>query len=268
MPSDFSFSLSLAAVDLLWEQLRLGTPVLIFEVPSVGATAEDRGRLRQIVFDDLASRDLAYRGRLEPQVEEALVTLSRYQRAIDVAGVLDRHERLLARVAGNGRTAVLARKRDQTITFDTLRPEALLAEAVRLIGDEKPGPGRSVTFPDAESPTPVARHRAPDEGFSGVFETAPQRGGYEVERRAAQTMWEKPRKRVGMFTVRGRDRLGREITGPVLTWFDTDEGRYFGHVSPGQDGQQWTTYAPADSSRISQQLAVMLDAASQPPARR
>lgn len=266
MPSEFSFSLSLAAVDLLWEQLGLGTPVRIFEIPSVGETVEDRARLRQIVFDDLASRKLAYRGRVEPEVEEALITVGRFQLAIDVVAMLDKESRLLARIAGNGRIAVLARLRDQTISFDTFRAEALVPEAVRLIGDEKPGPGRSVTFPeadpDAERKAAMRRRREDDEYVSGVFEGR-QQGGYELEKRAAQTMWERPRKRIGMFTVYGRDRNGREITAPVLSWFDTDEGRYFGHSRPGPDGQQWTTYSPTDSGRIAQQLIGMLGTVGQ-----
>lgn len=264
MASEFSFSLSLAAVDLLWDQLQLGTPVRIFEVPSVGATMEDRDRLRQFVFEDLAARRLAYRGRLEPEVEESLVTLSRFQLAIDVVGMLEHDERLLARVASNGRSAVSARLRDQQVQFDVLRPEALLSEAVRLIGDTKPGPGRSVTFPEAEQ-APPPRHRArDDEGFSGVFAPAnPEQGGYEAERRAAQIMWERPRRRIGMFTVYGRDRRGREVVTPVLSWFDTDDGRYFGQTRPGPDGKQWTTYSPADTGRISQQLAGMINSVTQ-----
>lgn len=269
MPSEFSFTLSLAAVDLLWDQLGLGTPVRIFEVPSVGATAEDRERLRQIVLNDLTSRKLAYRGRLEPEVEEALVTLARFQYAIEVVAMLDRDSRLLARVASNGRIAVLARLRDQTISFDTFRAEALVPEAVRLIGDEKPGPGRSVTFPE---PDPAAERKAAlrnrdDDAFSGVFDSPPQRqgGSHDLEIRAAQTMWDRPRKRIGMFTVYGRDRNGREVFTPVLSWFDTDEGRYFGHSRPGPDGRQWTTYSPADTSRITQQLIGMLGSVGQQP---
>ncbi|HEX4704837.1 MAG TPA: ESX secretion-associated protein EspG [Pseudonocardiaceae bacterium] len=268
--TDFAFSLSLAAIDLLWEQLRLGTPVRIFEVPSVGATIADRDRLRQIVLTDLASRDLAYRGRLEPEVEEALVTLARFQQAIDAVGILDDEERLLARAATDGRTAVLARLQDQTVRFETFRAAGLVPETVKLIGEEKPGPGRSVTFPEpnpeAERRASLQRRRDPDEGFQGVFDSnRPQQGGYELERRAAQTMWERPRKRIGMFTVYGRDRAGREVQTPVLSWFDTDDGRYIGHSRPGPDGQQWTTYTPADSSRISQQLVTMLSSVDQPP---
>jgi hypothetical protein len=272
MPSsEFSFSLSLAAIDLLWEQLRLGTPVRIFEVPSFGATMADRDRIRAVVLDDLASRRLAHRGRLEPEVEEALGTLSRFQQAIDVVAMLDRDnpdEKVLARVASNGRDAILARLRDQTVSFDTYRAESMVAEAVRLIGDERPGPGRSVTYPEADQQVrqPAAvRHGDGDEGFRGVFEPVQQaQGGYDLERRAARTMWERKRTRIGMFTAYGRDRAGRERTAPVLSWFDTEDGRYLGHTRPGPDGQQWTTYAPADRTRITQQLVGLLDSVEQP----
>jgi hypothetical protein len=256
MAAESAFSLSLAALDLLWEQLRLGTPVRIFEVPSVGATIADRERLRQLVLDDLTSRDLAYRGRLSPEVEEALVTLSAFHHAIDAAGILDDDERLLARAATNGRTGVMARLRDQIVSFDTFRPEALVSEVVHLIGNEKPGPGRSVTFPENSS-TP-----APSDGV--LQPVRPQNSGYELQRRAAQTMWERTRKRIGMFTVYGRDRSGREQSLPVLSWFDTEDGRYLGHCRPGPDGQQWTTYSPADSARIAQQLVGMLNQVDQP----
>jgi hypothetical protein len=256
MPAEFAFSLSLAAVDLLWEQLRLGTPVRIFEIPSVGTTMADRDRLRQFVLDDLTARDLAHRGRLAPEVEEAIVALSGFQHAIDAVAILDDDERLLARAATTGRTLVLARRQDQMISFETFRPEGLVSEVVNLIGDEKPGPGRSVTFPETGTV---------DAGFSGVLQPVrPQQRGYELQRRAAQTMWERTRKRIGMFTVYGRDRRGREHSLPVLSWFDTEDGRYLGHCRPGPDGQRWTTYAPADSARIAQQLAGMVEAVDRP----
>jgi hypothetical protein len=256
MPAEFAFSLSLAAVDLLWERLQLRTPVRIFEIPSVGTTIADRERLRQFVLDDLTARDLAHRGRLAPEVEEAIVALSTFHHAIDAAAILDDGERLLARAATTGRTMVLARRQDQMISFDTFRPEGLVSEVVALIGDEKPGPGRSVTFPETAPAGP---------DFASVLQPVrPQQSGYELQRRAAQTIWERTRKRIGMFTVYGRDRFGREHSLPVLSWFDTVDGRYLGHHRPGPDGQQWTTYAPADSARIAQQLAGMVEAVDRP----
>lgn len=237
MPAESAFTLSLAAVDLLWEQLGVRTPVRIFEIPSVGATTADRDRLRQVVLADLEARDLAYRGRLEPKVEEAIVTLSGFRHAIDAVAVLDQDHTLLARAATSGQTAVLARRRDQLIVFDTFRPDGLVSEVVHLIGDAHPGPGRAVTFPET-----------------------PRRHGHEPQRDAARTMWERKRLRIGMFTVYARDRHGHEHTLPTLSWFDTVDGRYLGHVRPGPDGQPWTTYAPADAGLIAHQLTSMLGA--------
>jgi hypothetical protein len=269
MPSEFSFSLSLAAMDLLWEQQRLGTPVRIFEIPSVGTTMRDRDRLREAVFNDLAARGLANRGRLSADVEEALTALGRFETAIDVVGLLDEHERLLARAATDGRVGVLARMHERSVAFDLFRPEGVLGEAVRLIGEEKPGPGRSVTYPEpdpeAERRAALLRRRDEGGGFRGVFEPSRQpQGGYDLERRAAQSMWERRRKRIGMFTVYARDRYGRELMTPVLSWFDTDDGRYLGHSRPGPDGQRWTTYSPADTRRITQMLAGMIDSVRRP----
>jgi hypothetical protein len=38
--------LSLAATDLLFEQLQLGAPPALFEIPSAGSTLEERAQLR------------------------------------------------------------------------------------------------------------------------------------------------------------------------------------------------------------------------------
>lgn len=262
MAMDFTFTLSLAALDLVWEQLGLGTPVRVFEVPSVGATEADRARIRQVVMNDLASRDLAHRGRLAAEVEESLTTLSRFDRAIEAVGILEGGQRLCVRLATNGRIAVRARKDDLTVTVDLFRPEGLVHEAVQLIGVEKPGPGRSVTFQEtAMVVRSRPRHAAEPDEFGGVLQRArPESTGDEMAKRAASGMWEKPRKQAGMYTVYGRDRMGREHTLPVLGWFDTEDGRYLAHTRPNADGQQWTTYSPADAVRIGQQLAGMLNA--------
>lgn len=268
MMGDFSFSLSLAALDLLWEQLQLGTPVLIFQVPSVGETMDDRARLRESVYRDLTARQLAYSGRLEPPVEESLVTLARFRHAIDVIGLLDNDERLCARIATNGRVAVAASLKDNIITFDVLRPEGLVHATLALIEDERPGPGQSVTFPESApetAPRSHGRHGRDDEEFGSVWQSwRPPAGGYHPQQRAARTIWEKARHRFGFFTVYGRDRDGRAVNAPPLVWFDTAEGRYMGHTRPAPDGQAWTTYAPADNRRLGQQLSEMLNTVGQP----
>jgi hypothetical protein len=34
----------------------------------------------------------------------------------------------------------------------------------------------------------------------------------------------------------------------VLSWFDTESGRYFTQASRGRDGRDWITIAPADAA--------------------
>jgi len=51
--------LSVAALDILWEDLSLGRPPFPLEIPSHGDTAGIRARIRTAVYAALARRDLA-----------------------------------------------------------------------------------------------------------------------------------------------------------------------------------------------------------------
>jgi hypothetical protein len=59
--------------------------------------------------------------------------------------------------------------------------------------------------------------------------------------------------------VHARDRQGRWQRGPELEWFDTDAGRYFSQTQRRGDGGDYTTFAPADSSRIGHRLSELLN---------
>jgi hypothetical protein len=266
MPGEFSFTLSLTAMDILTDLLQLGSPALIFEVPSVGATMDDRGLIRDAVLRDLTARNLANRGRLVPDVEDALTTLAKYRHAIDGVALLEDEEQLIYRVATDGRVAVMARKQDTEIRFELLRPESLVHAAMAPIGNAKAGPGQSTTYPEPkqEPARPVRRRPEPDEAFSGLRKPEPAGTNYDLQRRAAGTITDKARTQIGWFTVYGRDQLGRHRRAPEVTWFDTEDGRYMGYRRPGTDGQQWTTYSPADTPRIAQQVIAMLNSLGQP----
>jgi hypothetical protein len=225
--------LSPAATDLLFERLRLGTPPALFELPSVGATMAERARLR----DDLVVPDGS--GTL-------LTTLVRFDHAIE--GVVAAESAVVFRAATNGRDAVLATKRDQTIRLAPCRPDGLVSTVLTLIGTGKPGPGRSVSYPDVD-PTPEV----------GILrQVRPPAGNYGAQRRSAQHILAKPRIRSGWFTVLGRDRAGHETSAPPLIWFDTAAGRYAAHRRPGPDGVPWATCTPADTSRIGEILITLL----------
>jgi hypothetical protein len=216
--------LSLAATDLLFEQLQLGTPPALFEIPSVGATLAERARLR----DDVIVPD---------GVAAALTTLVRFEHAIE--GVVT-DPVVVFRAAANGGTAVLAVKRDQRIRLTPCRPDGLVSAVLPLIGTRRPGPGQSVSYPDVDP--------APEIGI--LRQVRPAAGNYGAQRRSAQHILVKPRIRAGWFTVLNRDHARRATSAPPLIWFDTAEGRYAAHRRPGPDGQPWATCTPADASRI------------------
>jgi len=227
-----AIELSPAATDLLFEQLQLGTPPALFEIPSVGATLEERAELRAdlIVSDDLVA---------------ALTTLARFEHAIEG---LATDPIVVFRAATDGRAAVLAVKRDQKIRLVPCRPDGLVSAVLGLIGNKKPGPGRSLSYPDVDP--------APEVGI--LRQVRPSAGTYATERRSAQNILAKPRIRSGWFTVLGRDRGGRETSAPPLIWFDTAYGRYAAHRRPGPDGQPWATCTPADTSRIGRLLELLV----------
>jgi hypothetical protein len=227
--------LSPAATDLLFEQLQLGAPPPLFEIPSVGSTLEERARLR----DDLIIPDEA--------TVMALTTLVRFDHAVEgvVAG-----SPVVFRSATNGRTAVLATKRDQKIRIAPCRPDGLVSAVLPLIGNRKPGPGRSVSYPDVDDPSPE----------TGILrQVRPPAGNYGAERRFAKSILAKPRTRSGWFTVLARDRAGRETAAPPVIWFDTADGRYAAHRRPGPDGELWATCTPADTTRIGRLLDLFME---------
>jgi hypothetical protein len=266
----FSFSLSLDALDLIGEQLRLDNLPIIFEVPSVGATQADRVRLRERVMRDLTERNLAERGRLVPDAEDALLTLSRFGHAVDCVGQLANGDVLCSRVVTDGRTAVRAGKHDQHVRFEVFRPEHLVEAVLEQIGRRPAGPGHSVTFPESTEPIGADSGAAQwpdsdDDGFAGVFQPVrPRASGHQLQLRAAMTITEKRREQIGWFTVIGRDQRGHEHRQPQIVWFDTEDGRYLSYRSRGQDDQMWSTYTPADSGRIAHQLISTLNALNRP----
>jgi hypothetical protein len=222
--------LSLTTTDLLWEALQLGSPPALFEIPSVGATLDERARLWEAASQDLTD-----------SVTEALTVLARFDHAVE--GVIVSDEPVVAfRAATDGRVAVRAVKQDQAIRISRHRPDGLVSASLSLIGHGRPGPGRSVSYPESDAPAPDAV----------LLSTRPQ-GDHPAERRSAQHILAKPRTRSGWFTV-----LRKGGSASQLVWFDTADGRYVAHRRPGPDGRQWTTCSPADRSRIGQLLAEMV----------
>ncbi len=251
-----SFSLSLAAVDILLEQLGLGRAPAPFEVPHVGTTHEQRGMIREAVLRDLGGRGIWQRGRLDADVELALATFVRGGLVITAAAQLDDRQ-LFARVASNGQYAVLARQDENLLVFSDVRPTGIVPAIVDLLPLTPAAPGQSVTIA-----RPASRPKQPrrDDAYDPFADVGgPRSQASSPQMRMVERIFEKPRTRIGQFTpyVRGRD--GRPAGLTSLAWFDTEAGRYLMSSRDAADGQRWLTYAPADNARLAQQLYTQLE---------
>ncbi|MGH3759769.1 ESX secretion-associated protein EspG [Actinophytocola sp.] len=249
-----SFSLSLAAADIVAELLGVNIRLFPFEIPSVGEFQVDRQRITRAVIADLAKRGLVGVNGFDPDLECAMRTLSDYVIAVAVMGTVEKNQEIYARASATKDTGVLAVKEKQSMRFELIRPTALALTLVGLLPKAQAGPGQSVTI---RRPAP-ARHRR-DDGEQTVFGEQ-VRATTEQQLRAAASYLSRPRTGTGFFAVSGRDRHGREVRAGGLTWLDTDAGRYLTlSRPPDEDGVITGTFSPADTSRLTHQLGEMIE---------
>jgi EspG family len=246
------FSLSLAAVDILLEYMKLGRAPVPFEVPHVGTTIEQRAQVGDAVLRDLQSRGLVSRGRVDADAELALQTFARAPVAITAVAQLDRDRQLFARASTNGNYAVVARQDANLVVFEDVRPTAIVASLVDLLPLTPAAAGQSVTV---AKPAKRGRHRMDDDGGYDLFAAvAAPRSTAPSQLRTVERIFQKPKLRIGQFTAFVTDRDGRPHRLTPTAWFDTEEGRYFVTSRNAEDGQSWLTYAPADNARIAHHL--------------
>jgi len=245
-----SFTLSLAAVDMLGEALGVDCRRFPFQISGIGDFVEDRVRIARAVFTDLERRRLVRDDRLDMDVADALRLLARHRVAIAVMGTLDDESPLYARVSTDGERGLLVLQEGQIFRFEFVSPESLARTAVSLLPRLRPAHGQSVTI---SAPKPVVANEEPH-GFAKPLR--PARTTSQAQLVAAREMLRKPRTGAGYFVVSAVDRDGRESRAPGLSWLDTEEGRYMAQADPEQGGG---TFAPADTVRLVQQLESLIE---------
>ncbi|MCU1685457.1 MAG: hypothetical protein JWQ81_6196 [Amycolatopsis sp.] len=253
----YSFSLSLAAVDILLEQENLGRAPFPFTVGHLGTTFTQRAQIREAVFRDLESRGVLRGGRLDADVELGLATFVRSRLSISAAASLDGGKALFARAASDGQFAIVVRQDENMLRFEETRPTSIVASIVDLIPLTPAAPGQSVTVAKP-APAPPRNRRPDDAGYNAFSQVSAPRW-VSPQLRSVERIFEKPKLRVGQFTAFVQGRHGRETDLSPLAWFDTETGRYLMTTREAADGQSWLTYAPADNARIAQQLFEQLE---------
>jgi hypothetical protein len=253
--------LSLPAVDILREDLKLGRIPFPLEVQGYGDTAEERARIRAAVYSQLERRGLARAGRAAPRLEDTMTLLAAPKISIDLVALTDMADAAPVRavVAARGKHAVLAIQRELAIEVSEVRDTAIVSSIVELLPDNRSGPGQSVTLPasmlTAGARPEAGRHRRPE---APLLHPATRRSELATGLRFAESVMERPTLCAGSIGVVLRDERGKAHRLPGIGFFDTDQGRYATSVIRGADGQDWTTLSPADNARLTHRLAETL----------
>ncbi|MEV0680703.1 ESX secretion-associated protein EspG [Actinosynnema sp. NPDC050436] len=246
------FLLTPRELDVLWHDLGLGRLPYPLDVPSVGATGEERALLR--------ARVLAEYGEPDPRLVDLLRVLADHQVAVDAVAHVDRPVRAVA--ASTGRHAVLAVVDSGKIGVLEIRPTALARSIVEVLphGSAGPGSALSVRLETLDEAIALQRASEADEddddpwGGGGLDERdALQRAG--LSREDASVISELAANRVagGQFGVTTGGGFRATRAGVLITWFDTRQGRY---LMVRENG--WLSLAPTDNDRIATRIASVL----------
>lgn len=138
--------LSLAEFDVAWEMLDLGETPVALELPSPGATTDERARIVRDAAATLRNRGLVARSRPVADLEQAMRLLARAEVFRDL--VTTAPSRLLAVAASAGAQAVLAVRCGERVALVRMPTDRAVPELVSLLGPLTPGPGRPVRVPE------------------------------------------------------------------------------------------------------------------------
>jgi hypothetical protein len=249
-------SLSALEFDVLWEHLRLGPMPLVVKVPSPGKTDEERDELEQLAWSDLEARGLGRPVSVHPDLEAALHVLARSDREIDGRAYVEGSVRLI--VATAGVDAAIAVLGDGRVTIRRTAVTSLAnhaSVAAELLPSRPAGPGQSVSLRSVDFEAAANDAGGSQPGFHAALL---DRGIRDDDASALASMINDVRG-TGNFGAAARDRLGRrQRADRVVSFFDTDDGRYVQIRRRSGDGQLWTTISPADPRRLVAQVEQLL----------
>lgn len=247
-------TLSALEFDVLWEHLRLGALPLVVKVPSPGKTHEERAEIETRVWADLEARGLGRPVDVNPDIAELLTILARPEREVDVRAHVGRNVRVLA-ASADGRAAVCELS-EGAVTLRSASASGLPSAALGVLPAVAAGPGQSVTLRSADFEAAANGAGGTREGFSQALLS----GGLRSDDATALAEMIKDVVHLGNFGAAARDRLGRRRRAErVVSFFDTEDGRYVQVRRPADDGTLWTTISPADVRKLTHHVTELLE---------
>ncbi|HKS48455.1 MAG TPA: ESX secretion-associated protein EspG [Amycolatopsis sp.] len=240
-------------LDFLWESFGAGELPYPLKVRSHGATIDERARLRNQVFAELAQRGVVDgRGRPEPHIENFFEVLAGFEMSLDSVHLAapGGANPLLAVAAALGGQGLLTVQDERGFHLQPVPPDGLASAIISLFPAAPRGTEKSITVPLDQL---VAG------GGADFLDRHPGgRSSADDDRKALSRLQAQPRLRGGQIGANARNRMGGKSRSPVLSWFDTETGRYITQASRGHDGRDWVTVAPADAATLRHRLGEML----------
>lgn len=237
--------LSQLEFDLLWADLELGELPYPLDVPSHGRTMAERDELGAQVFESLDAAGLIDGDDVVGELEAQLTLLRSPALSVDALLIREVPLRLLA--AAGPRRAVLAVLDHAELALRPIAPADLVPIVADIIGDAPPGQGQAVRLPRAAFS--AAMNAFAGKGHDGLDWALAQAGITGRETRALATLVTAGRTCSGQLAANGPG--GRS---PVVSWFDTQAGRYAATVERIA-GESWVTLTPADGSWLAARIA-------------
>jgi hypothetical protein len=245
-------------VDFLWESAGLGELPYPLRIRSHGATVDERAVLRRRTLEGLTARGLADgRGRPEPHIEDCFGVLATAELSLDAVQLIAPDAEPLLAIAGVlGGQGLLAVQDTRGLHLQPCPADGLAGAIVSLLPGAPRGTEKSITLPLDQL---VGTH-----GVDFMQRRGPgdERASADEDRKALARLHAQPRLRGGQIAANARNRVGGRTRTPVLSWFDTETGRYFTQATRGRDGRDWVTIAPADAATLRHRLGEMLAGAA------
>lgn len=238
--------------DFLWELSAPGEVPYPLQRRSHGATLDERAALRRQTLGELAQRGVVDRnGKVEPRLAGYLEVLAAAELSVDSVHVGEPDGAAVLAVVGSlaGR-GLLAVQDPRGLWLKEVPNEALASTIVSLLPPGERGRERSITMP--------VEQLMAGAGADFLQRKDGNDAGPDDDRKVLARLHAQERLRGGQIGANVRTEVGSRSRSPILSWFDTESGRYLTRASTGADGREWITIAPADLVTMRQRIGEMI----------